>query len=286
MNKERKDNQGIVLPPAFRIAIRILDFIHPYLSMRFAAFFFSKPFRYKFLEHEVPVLIKAIKSSVKIKTLDKSILCYRWEGKGPKIILMHGWSGRATNFYKIIDELIKQDYDIYAFDAPAHGKSPGLSTNIPEFTLVLDYLVKLWGPFESMLGHSGGAFTSAYVCADHSEIKKLILISPFDRAIDLFDKYYNLISLSETAQKLMLDYFSQKTNRKITEFSGAFSARSIEAKTLIIHDENDKEVDLSNSVTIKKNIKRGRLYITKGLGHRRILRDEKVIQEIISFLTS
>ena len=81
---------------------------------------------------------------------------------------MHGWSGRATNFYKIIDELIKHDYDIYAFDAPAHGKSQDcrqIFLNLLFFRL----LSKTMGT--SMLGHSGGAFTSAYVCGDHSEIK-------------------------------------------------------------------------------------------------------------------
>ena len=84
---------------------------------------------------------------------------------------MHGWSGRATNFYLIMKALMQLDYDIYAFDAPAHGKSSGLTTNLPEFIVTLDSLLKYWGPFEVILGHSGGAFASSHVCANHPEVK-------------------------------------------------------------------------------------------------------------------
>lgn len=284
MDKPRNDNQGIVLPSAFIYSLRILEFLHPYLGMRLAAFFFARPFRYKLMEREIPVLSQAQKSSVNIKKLGKSVFCYHWEGKGPKIMLMHGWSGRATNFYKIIEALMRLDYDIYAFDAPAHGKSRGLTTNLPEFILTLDSLLSRWGPFEAILGHSGGGFSSSYVCADRPEIKKLILISPFDQSIDLFEKYYELIGLREKSRKLMLDYFFRKTNKNISAFSSSISAQSINAKCMIIHDENDREVELYNAINIEKNLKKGKLIVTQGLGHRRILRDDSVIDQIVSFL--
>lgn len=286
MDKPRNDNQGIVLPSAFIYSLRILEFIHPYLSMRLAAFFFSKPFRYKLQEREIPVLSKAQKSSFNIKSLGRTICCYHWKGRGTKVMLVHGWSGRATNFYKIIEALIGLNCDVYAFDAPAHGKSRGLITNLPEFTLCLEALLNRWGPFDSILGHSGGGFASAYVCAHRPEIKKLILISPFDRSMDLFEKYFELIGLEKKAQSLMYNYFFRKTNIDVSEFSCSISAQSINAKTLVIHDENDREVELYNSINIDKNLKNGELIVTKGLGHRRILRTESVIDKIVSFLKS
>ena len=284
MDKPRNFNQGIVLLSAFKYALRTLEFIHPYFAMRLAAFFFTKPLSYQLLEREVFVDSNAQKSSVHIKGLEKSVYTYHWTGKGSKIMLMHGWSGRATNFFKIIEKLMDLDYDIYAFDAPAHGKSRGVTTNLPEFILTLEFLLNKWGPFEAILGHSGGAFSSAYVCARHPEIKKLILISSFDKAIDLFKKYFDLIGLGQISQKLMGDYFFLKTKKKITEFSTADSANSIQAKTLVIHDESDMEVELFNALNIDKNLKKGRLIITKGLGHRRILRDDAVIDETLDFL--
>ena len=103
-------------------------------------------------------------------------------------------------------------FDIYAFDAPAHGKSSGLTTNLPEFIVTLDSLLKHWGPFEVILGHSGGAFASSHVCANHPEVQKLILISPFDKAIDIFNKYFELIGLGDRAQNVGL--FSSKNKQQ------------------------------------------------------------------------
>jgi alpha-beta hydrolase superfamily lysophospholipase len=286
MVKPRNDHQGIVLPSAFIYSLRLLEFLHPYLAMRLALFFFAKPLKYQFLERETPVFSKAEKSTVHILSLKKSVFCYHWQGKGAKIMLMHGWSGRATNFFKIIEKLMVMDYDIYAFDAPAHGKSRGIITNLPEFILILDTLLNQWGPFEAILGHSGGGFSSAHVCAYHPEIKKLILISPFDKSIDIFENYFHLIGLGEKARGLMLDYFFKITKKKISEFSTSFSACSIQTNTLIIHDEIDREVALYNAVNIYKGLKKGRLIITKGLGHRRILRDDRVVDEIFYFLNN
>ena len=53
---------------------------------------------------------------------------------------------------------------------------------------------------------------------------------------------------------------------------------------MIIHDKNDREVELHNSINIRNNLKNGKLIITSGLGHRRILRDYSVIDQIVSFL--
>ncbi len=284
MDKLRNDNQGIVLPPSFIFSLRVLEFFHPYLSMRLAAFFFSKPFRYKIQDREIPILSQAQISFFNIKKLGKTICCYHWKGKGPKIMLVHGWSGRASNFYKIVEELKGLNFDVYAFDAPAHGKSQGVTTNLSEFIVCLETLLNRWGTFDIILGHSGGGFSCTYVCARHPEIKLLILISPFDRITDLFKKYYEMIRLGKKAQNLMYNYFFRKMKKDISEFSTSISAQSIISKTLIIHDENDREVELYNSININKNLQKGKLFVTKGLGHRRILRTDIVIDKIVSFL--
>ena len=55
---------------------------------------------------------------------------------------------------------------------------------------------------------------------------------------------------------------------------------------MIVHDKNDKEVELYNSINIENNLKKGKLVVTSGLGHRRILRDNIVIDDILNFLKS
>ena len=284
MKKKRKYNQGVVVPKALMLLIHFLEFLNPYWGMRLAAFFFSKPFRYKRPKRELPILSRAQRSTYLVQKLNKTVWCYHWSGKGPKIVLVHGWSSRATNFYEIIEKLTLSDYDVYAFDAVAHGESKGIITNIPELIKTLEELVQEWGPVEAILGHSGGGFASAYVVAQNPQIKKLILISPFNKVTDVFKKYFEMIQLGEKARLLMIGYFTKLTGKKVQELSGELSAQAIRAKTLVIHDRNDKEVQVEDSIDIAKNLKNGQLILTEGLGHRRILRDEMVINELVNFL--
>jgi pimeloyl-ACP methyl ester carboxylesterase len=284
MKKKRKYNQGVVVPKALMLLIHFLEFLNPYWGMRLAAFFFSKPFRYKRPKREFPILSRAQRSTYLVQKLNKTVWCYHWSGKGPKIVLVHGWSSRATNFYEIIEKLILLDYNVYAFDAVAHGESKGIITNIPELIKTLEELIQEWGPVEAILGHSGGGFASAYVVAQNPRIKKLILISPFNKVTDVFKKYFEMIQLGEKARLLMIGYFTKLTGKKVQELSGELSAQAIRAKTLVIHDRNDKEVQVEDSIDIAKNLKNGQLILTEGLGHRRILRDEMVINELVNFL--
>ena len=286
MKKKRKYNQGVVVPKALMLLIHFLEFLNPYWGMRLAAFFFSKPFRYKRPKRELPIFSRAQRSTYLVQKLNKTVWCYHWSGKGPKIVLVHGWSSRATNFYEIIEKLILLDYNVYAFDAVAHGESKGIITNIPELIKTLEELIQEWGPVEAILGHSGGGFASAYVVAQNRQIKKLILISSFNKVTDVFKKYFEMIQLGEKARLLMIGYFTKLTGKKVQELSGELSAQAIRAKTLVIHDRNDKEVQVEDSIDIAKNLKNGQLILTEGLGHRRILRDEMVINKLVSFLKS
>ncbi|MBT5505636.1 MAG: alpha/beta fold hydrolase [Flammeovirgaceae bacterium] len=286
MKKKRKYNQGVVVPKALMLLIHFLEFLNPYWGMRLAAFFFSKPFRYKRPKRELPIFSRAQRSTYLVQKLNKTVWCYHWSGKGPKIVLVHGWSSRATNFYEIIEKLILLDYNVYAFDAVAHGESKGIITNIPELIKTLEELIQEWGPVEAILGHSGGGFASAYVVAQNPQIKKLILISPFNKVTDVFKKYFEMIQLGEKARLLMIGYFTKLTGKKVQELSGELSAQAIRAKTLVIHDRNDKEVQVEDSIDIAKNLKNGQLILTEGLGHRRILRDEMVINKLVNFLKS
>ncbi len=53
---------------------------------------------------------------------------------------------------------------------------------------------------------------------------------------------------------------------------------------MVLHDTQDMDVDVSNAYKIRQNLVNGELLVTNGLGHRRILRDKKIIDRIIDFI--
>lgn len=286
MDKPRKDNRGLVIPKIIIFSLKILDFISPYLCMRFAGYLWTKPLKYKIPKREIPIIKSSKISTVKIKEISKEIKLYRWKGKGPKILLVHGWSGRATSMYFIIEKLIENNYDVYSFDAPAHGNSSTSTSNIPEFIACIKELSSSIKSFNGIIGHSGGAFASIYYTSIYkNKLKKLVLISPFNSVYELFHGFFEQINVSKKVGDLMISFYSKKTGIMIDEDLSVHKfARLLKSETLIIHDENDKEISIQNSKLIKSNIKNIQTYFTKGLGHRRILRNESVTKKILDFL--
>jgi pimeloyl-ACP methyl ester carboxylesterase len=82
----------------------------------------------------------------------------------------------------------------------------------------------------------------------------------------------------------MKTYFQDKYNININEYDASYVVRQQQTPTLIIHDEDDLDINVSCAKNIHKQHPNATLMVTKGLGHRRILRDEKVIQKILSFI--
>ena len=73
MDKTRKDNRGLIIPKTIIFSIKILDFISPYLCMRFAGYLWTKPLKYKIPKREIPIIKSSKISIVKIKEIGKEI---------------------------------------------------------------------------------------------------------------------------------------------------------------------------------------------------------------------
>lgn len=54
--------------------------------------------------------------------------------------------------------------------------------------------------------------------------------------------------------------------------------------TLIIHDENDREIPFDHALQLKAAAPHAELFTTQCLSHRRIRRDAKVIERIVKFI--
>jgi len=68
------------------------------------------------------------------------------------------------------------------------------------------------------------------------------------------------------------------------EFELPQSVATISVAALFIHDLDDRETHHSGSIALADTWPDARFHLTRGLGHRRILRDQKVIQHTVDFL--
>jgi pimeloyl-ACP methyl ester carboxylesterase len=284
MKKKKKRKQGIAVPLWLKQSLRLIERFSPEMGMRVAAHIFSKPLKFKLPKKEREALAHCHTKFVAIPEINETIMCFEWKNKGEKVLLAHGWSGRGTQLYAIAESLHKKGYHVISFDAPAHGKSTGKITNMLQWGVAIKTLNNHYGEFDVYIGHSLGSMAILKYCEQVSNAKKIITIGSGDLMRTIFDNFIMSVGLKPKTSERMKTYFQDKYNIKINEYDASYVVRQQQAPTLIIHDEDDHDINVSCAKNIHKQHPNATLMVTKGLGHRRILRDEKVIQKILSFI--
>src|SRR6202034_3928323 len=68
---------------------------------------------------------------------------YRWNHSRPnKILIIHGFDSQAYKFSRYVEKLLQKDYEVLAFDAPAHGNSEGKIINVQEYAFMIEEAIK------------------------------------------------------------------------------------------------------------------------------------------------
>ncbi len=254
----------------------------PWLAHRFFLMIFFTPLNYRVPEKERPLEKEAVKFA--LRAGGKKVQCYSW-GKGPVVLLVHGWAGRATQFRKIIHALVDAGYRAVGFDGPAHGHSQGMSTNIFEFEDVLKKIYEKTGVPEAVIAHSFGGGVVLLAAMNGLPVKKLINIAAPTIGDEIIDTYLKTINGSPATAEFFKSYVLRKSGKPFDEFTALhFIKRITDLDLLLIHDENDGEVSIRHALEMMKNYPKAALFKTSGLGHTRLLRDEGVIRKCLSFI--
>ena len=265
---------------------KLLDFCSKGLATRFLWRIFCGPIKFKTPSREAEFYKKTEQEKIQAKSTNKEIMLYRIPNDGKKLLFVHGWNGRSSQFFRIIELLSDNGYDITAFDLPGHGRSTRSATNLPEITDLISEVTKSRGPYHAILCHSFGGVAALNAVRLGATFEKLVLISPgvyeikpmFKTFVGLFglDEEYYADRLFDLAESL---YGSSPGEFGLDRFS-----KQIGMDTLIVHCEDDKEALKEIAITLHGDMKNSVLYMTEGLGHRRILRDQKVAEKVMNFL--
>ena len=285
MSKNREiQAQTLKIPKVILITAKLFEAISPKLATKFAAKLFTTPIKHKIPKREFQMNKESIQKTIFIPSINKEIVVYHYGKSNKKILLVHGWSGRGTQLVKIADELINLGYSTISFDAPAHGKSKGNSTIMVEFIASILELEKQFGPFEFAIGHSLGGMSILNVIRENLKVKKAVIIGSGDIIQDIIDDFIKKLKLKPEIGIKLRDHFEKKYGVEMNYYSASNAAKEVLIPVLIIHDENDEDVNIKAAYNISENLKNSELMITKNLGHRKILGNEKVISKITTFL--
>lgn len=270
------------LPQYITRTMAILCKLNTSLATKFAFRLFFQPIAFPFPEREKEMVKKS--TVLEHKTPAGNPFTTYQMGSGPKkVVMIHGWSGRGTQFFKIA-EALAEHFTIVAIDAPAHGKHKGPKTNMLEFVEALETAEKELGPFDFAIGHSLGGMALFNALQRNAAYAKLIIIGSPASITNVVTDFCEKVKANMKVRDRIIQKIEEQFNLEVEKASTDYLAAIHNPAGLIIHDEDDQDVSVNDARQNAQAWVHAELLITRGLGHRRVLMDNGVIDTIKDFL--
>lgn len=265
-----------------RLAFAAAGRVAPAIMARWAYRLWFKTRRFPVPGRDARVLATAQHPSLLVNKVPVAV--YAW-GSGPTVLLVHGWHGHAGHFTGFVQPLVETGFRALAFDAPAHGATPGDRTNIFEIAEVISALAERFGPLHAVITHSFGTPCATLALDRGIRANAIVCISPPARMEGLFASFAETLRLPAGVQSRFRQMLEREFGDDVWErLSPAAHARSLRIPALVIHDRDDRAVPLGEGRALARAWGGARLIETEGLGHRRILTDPQAIKQAVSFV--
>lgn len=201
---------------------------------------------------------------------------------GPRVAFLHGWESRGSVFHSWFGPFAEAGFEILAWDGPAHGDSPGSSTNLFEYSLALgEDLRSLGAPPDVLIGHSfGGAAVMLSQLLGAVGTRVSVVVGSPDNVGGVIERSSKELGLSVESQRRFRRLLERRTGVDISQADFSLRARELPANLLLVHDRRDKEVPFEEAERLAR-AGGFEFLVTEGLGHRRILHDRELILRIL-----
>ena len=211
----------------------------------------------------------------------------------PSVLLVHGWEGRGAQLGALVGPLTALGFRVLTFDAPAHGDSPGERSSLFHFAEAISRAgevltsapaVEGSGPFHAIVAHSMGGAATLWASRHGQLARRLVLVAP---PIDLRDFTRSLsrtLGLPDAVRGRVHQRLGSRFGVPIEAARAERLASEMHGPLLVLHDEDDQEVPIACGEAIVRAWPGAELVRTRGLGHRRILRDAGSLDAVVRFI--
>ncbi len=265
-----------------RTAMRTLGRMAPERAARLAERLFTRPPRAAARPHEDDFL--ATGTPFELPVSAGTLAAWRW-GEGPTVLLVHGWASRAARFRVLVPRLVAAGFSAVAYDGPAHGRSPGQHTSLPEYAAALLEVGQRLGPLHAAVGHSLGGGAIAVALARGLGLRRAALIAPFAAPPEFFDQFADHVALPPKARERLRTNLERRYKLKYGDLYVPHLAREFTIPALVVHDRDDADIPLRYGKAIAEAWPGATFVRTEGLGHHAIMRDAGVMDQVAAFIT-
>jgi hypothetical protein len=197
-------------------------------------------------------------------------------GQGPVWVLNHGWSGSASQFFPLMEQIASQGFTALAYDQPAHGKSDGAYGHIPAFVHGLETILDSVDDVAGVVSHSMGA--AATLECKHAKMQNvpLMLVAP---VLNYLENLFGSVARSGYSIKLftaVVEEIESEYNYPLDSIDPLTHLKHRSSLTTIVHDENDRFASYTVSLEASEGSENVQLVTTHGKGHGRIMSSQEV----------
>jgi len=264
-----------------RLGFQVLGPLFPGRAARLAERLFTRPPQHPLRPREEAFLETGEAFTVRHEGQD--LACWSW-GRGPVVLLMHGWGSRAGRFRLFVPPLQQQGFRVVAFDGPGHGRSGGTSASLPQFAAALAAVSAAVGPVSAFIGHSlGGAAVLFAMGRLVPPVPAVLIAAPSDPVV-FWRRFLRHLAIPSAVGNRLQENLRQRFGITWSDLNLIPVAAALPTPLLVIHDEGDEDVPLEDGRDIAAAAPRGTFVLTTGLGHRAIVRDSEVVRRAVEFI--
>ncbi len=281
------------VPVAIQFGFQLLEKLSPTLTLMALNRVFARPQRHAWPEEEQRWLARAEQRRLYTAEMPrpewdgKPFAVYRWRPDGKpngRVLLMHGWAGRATQLQAFLPGLLAAGMEVIALDAPGHGHSHGRWSSLLQFSRALQRTVREIGPIDGAITHSFGGPSLLHAISEGLPVPKAVLVAPPVRIIDFTQNLVRMLGLSEASRQRLHAHWERRIGIPFAELDAVKMASTLKSAALIIHDLQDRDVPHGRGLELAQAWPNAQMMTTAGLGHRRILKDPAVVAAAIRHL--
>ena len=205
---------------------------------------------------------------------------------GRRALLVHGWNSRSLHMLAIARALNAAGVDAVLIDLPGHGASTGRHLHLGKGIEAVDAAWRNYGPFETFIGHSfGGAVVlnaalGSSMCVPARRPDNLVMIASPNSMPSLFRKFGRFAGLPKPAQEAFERKVLTLLGQSLDCLVASEQLTDYTRPVLVVHDMDDTDVLYADALRIAQAGDHVGLRTTSGLGHRRILKDPGVLDDI------
>jgi pimeloyl-ACP methyl ester carboxylesterase len=271
----------------FRLLLTASERLWPALAVRAAARLFATPLPPKWLNRRARWDVAWQVERWPFEQASLTVYSQRVAPQAPVVLLVHGWGGHAGQLKLAAEALAEHGLRPVLLEMPAHGRSAGMASNLPQFARAIEYAVgrlrQQGHEVRLLAAHSLGANAAAFAVARGASVQRLALLAPPASPREYTRYFAHVFGLSEATRAAMQRRFEEREAVLMPQFEPHSVAPRIHQPTLVVHDRGDSVNPFRDGQAFAHAIRGAKLIATEGLGHRKMLKDPGVIAQLVAF---